>query len=1144
MASFEFSKMPDSFNAVKASVSDAIRSIGEISNAYASMREEVEQSVNESRQAIDANKSNIQTANGAQLDQVLARCREYGAYIKELNDDARNKSKAYQKACAESEQTPIQQPQHSIETLDQCQGKLYELSEKAKEAYESIINTNGINGLMSAVSGEAKKNQVQLISAYKSSRDLMRRAEGLAAERRRRETDIAQSNANAQIESAEEEGRILFDQISERENGDISKSLASLSYQFEKIISSAIIASLTDLDPLIRPEAGARPKGQCQQLRLGNYICKVNGWPFVGHLAGIDEVLSEHFGKWYKDGHIDAPAIIDRATTSSVIICGNISSACHTLNWLSASELETNQAPSQTFTFINPSGDREVFEPFLAAIKECKEVFGEGILTDDKSINEAFNKALSAINDRSQRLLIGYRDIYEFNEDEDTAELPLITICMATRFGALTKQNIEDIKSIVRNGSFCGVNIFLAIDPGDTSVEEVTEFLTGCSRAFIAWDKGTAGVIELDQDVDIVFDPISWKRIGDDIPVIQEDVQNQLAQSIGIEAVLPKSQWFEGSSLDGLAIPMGKAPDGKRLDLEFGPKVSNGISHFGLMIGATGSGKSTLLHSLILSSLLKYGPDELRLYLLDFKSGVEFEIYSKYRIPQLKLLALDAMQAFGLSILTELRHKMDERNRLFKSEGIQNIEEYRQVTGNAMPRILVLMDEFQTLFNEDHDKRAARESAILLADFISLARNCGIHFLLSTQTFSRLRTGNFSVSQSTLDEMHVRIGLQCSLNEAERLFGDIYGKQAYELMGTQKGCGVYTENDLKLPPEAFRSVFCDKEEREELLKAIEKHYSAINFTDAALVFRSDTVPTLRVETLREAGRNDDQDKGVQIYLGEPIKIAEPVAISVNRRLRSTLLIAGADGNLMCSLIADYMFSALAARDNAKQLNPEMGESLLPVIYLCDGREIVGDKPEDSMSRVYSGRYEDVKRASRNIEAIQFIDELYELMIKRQSAANGEFNTVHFIVSEFQWIDAFLAVYERRDHQYDSDIEHQSASTSDSNAILDSILNDISNQNAKTNLSRLEKLEQLIQRGYVYGINVVIGTSDFASLRERLYDLVPNMQNRIVFSLSEDDSERLVHGSLGLIDTLRSNMAIYSDGRTDPVIFKPYRIAEV
>ncbi|MGN0108191.1 MAG: FtsK/SpoIIIE domain-containing protein [Hominilimicola sp.] len=49
-------------------------------------------------------------------------------------------------------------------------------------------------------------------------------------------------------------------------------------------------------------------------------------------------------------------------------------------------------------------------------------------------------------------------------------------------------------------------------------------------------------------------------------------------------------------------------------------------SHHGIIAGATGSGKSTLLHTLIISSMMNYSPDELHLYLMDFKSGTEFKI--------------------------------------------------------------------------------------------------------------------------------------------------------------------------------------------------------------------------------------------------------------------------------------------------------------------------------------------------------------------------------------------------------------------------------------------------------------------------------------------------------------------------------------
>ena len=115
---------------------------------------------------------------------------------------------------------------------------------------------------------------------------------------------------------------------------------------------------------------------------------------------------------------------------------------------------------------------------------------------------------------------------------------------------------------------------------------------------------------------------------------------------------------------------------------------------------------------------------------------------------------------------------------------------------------------------------------------------------------------------------------------------------------------------------------------------------------------------------------------------------------------------------------------------------------------------------------------------------------------------------------------------------------------DPDAMLDEILSSLSRPASGEDVRRIEKLERLIQRGYAYGINVVVGTTDFASLRERLYDLVPNMQSRIVFSLSEDDAERIVHGALGQMETLRPNMAIITDGRSEPEIFKPYRISTI
>lgn len=70
-----------------------------------------------------------------------------------------------------------------------------------------------------------------------------------------------------------------------------------------------------------------------------------------------------------------------------------------------------------------------------------------------------------------------------------------------------------------------------------------------------------------------------------------------------------------------------------------------------------------------MSSMLHYSPDQLHLYLMDFKSGTEFKIYESVKLPHIQLLALDAMQEFGESILENLVAEMEKRGSLFKEAG-------------------------------------------------------------------------------------------------------------------------------------------------------------------------------------------------------------------------------------------------------------------------------------------------------------------------------------------------------------------------------------------------------------------------------------------------------------------------------------------
>lgn len=1141
---FKLTDIPNVLSRVNEDVDRCLAGVDSVFRDYAVLRSETEATFDESVAIAESVSSGMMDRRSAELDAAVAKCMGFVTYINNLHEDAMAKSKAYSKSYTEHLANSIAAPMtNEMTTLDQCQGKLLALSDLAKKAHQQITSTSGFASVVNAVSGESKKQHGELIEALDSSAAIGEQAKKLAALGKQHGEEAASAEKDTAIDAAREETDALLLQIDERESEDIARVINGFSRSLNDLMPPETVRDIDELERLTIPDPHNPPAGTSELLSIGSYACAIEAWPFIGGAAALDDVISASFGSWYSNGCLVAPALLDRAQQGSVFFCGSTEQSQAAMVSVAAAELAASAAPFQKFVLINPSGERSTFEPFLAAAKELPEVFGDGVLTDRRMIADALDRVVATINDRLQRLLIGYRDVFEFNENPETTTLPLITVCAAFNVRDITDQISESIVSIVRNGSACGISLLMAFDVED-AIEEATELLAACPKALIEWGDGDSGTV-VDDCVKVVRSQISARDVAAILPSLVEQVKRQKTQSVGMESVLPRTAWFVGDSTNGLSIPMGKNPEGRAVSLEFGPQVGNGISHFGLLIGSTGSGKSSFLHSIILSSLLKYGPDELQLYLLDFKSGIEFDIYSKFRIPNIKLLALDALQAFGHSVFLDLRAKMDERNELFSGAGVQNLEDYRAATGKPMPRILVIMDEFQILFNEDHDRATARECATLFADFISLARSYGIHFLLSTQTLARLRSGSFSVAQSTLDEIHVRIGLQCSDSECSRMFGEVFAKTALEKMGTTKGSGVFTENDLNTAPESFRSVFCNKEERAALLSEIESRYSAIELPAATQVFRSSTVPNI----LDCAGANTSDPNelftAVRVYLGEPVRIAEPVTLNVSRMKRSTLLVAGSDHKMLDQIISAYLVSATKSVSGVTDPQERTALAMRPCVYLCDGLSLVGEAGDDAIYRVLRNRSNAFKVARSNVAVLEFIDELYDLMTQRRNDASlgraARYHTIHLVFNEFQWIDAFKAVFDRRDGMYFS----QSAAThsNDCGPLLDDIINSVAPR-SDSKLKRLEKLEELLISGYSLGINVVVTSSDFAATKERIYDLIPKLQTKIVFALSGEDSDRIVHGTLTQIETLRSNMALYSDGVNAPCVFKPYRISMI
>lgn len=157
-----------------------------------------------------------------------------------------------------------------------------------------------------------------------------------------------------------------------------------------------------------------------------------------------------------------------------------------------------------------------------------------------------------------------------------------------------------------------------------------------------------------------------------------------------------------------------------------------------LIGGTTGSGKSVCIHALILSLLENNTPETLKLCLIDAKH-VEFNDYDKLEDFLLQSVITEPSDA--LKALDSIREEMDAREQIFVEKGVRNIDEFLQIGGIVMPRIVIIVDELADLVLRNGEIES------VLVRLAQKARSSGIHLILATQrpdaqTFTGLLRSN------------------------------------------------------------------------------------------------------------------------------------------------------------------------------------------------------------------------------------------------------------------------------------------------------------------------------------------------------------------------------------------------------------------
>lgn len=356
-------------------------------------------------------------------------------------------------------------------------------------------------------------------------------------------------------------------------------------------------------------------------------------------------------------------------------------------------------------------------------------------------------------------------------------------------------------------------------------------------------------VLNYDEDLRMRLASKSGVRIEAPIPgknLVGVEVANKNKVTVGLREVIEGSAGKKQKS-GALTFAIGKDIVGNAItdNLAKGP-------HY-LVAGATGSGKSVCLNVMIVSLIMRYSPEELRLILIDPKR-VGFRNYE--HIPHLMIDEIVTEPQKAVAVLAWAYNEMERRYEEFtKCSGvISDIDAYNELIASdtvpKMPRIVIIVDELADLMETCKKDMEARIRALA-----QKARAAGVHLVLATQRPSvdiitgtikanlpsriALKVMNFADSQTILSE-----------GGAEKLLGN--GDMLYK-------------NSSMGEPERYQGAWISDREINNVVTYIKEHNAAY-FDDELKNYLEQAVRPKHEESDGEMGGEDEGDGVNEFFL--------------------------------------------------------------------------------------------------------------------------------------------------------------------------------------------------------------------------------------------------------------------------------------
>ena len=374
------------------------------------------------------------------------------------------------------------------------------------------------------------------------------------------------------------------------------------------------------------------------------------------------------------------------------------------------------------------------------------------------SSSNDWNHLKDSLREKMAKALEEYGDVAKYNDSKNRVVVPYDVVVINDYQKCVNE--MSDLDALFENGHKGGIYFILMNNLDFKSDRDIDSLmaLKDFYQVLEAENFGNYSKNAFIRCTPILDNPILAKACFNYINEGAELPQVAVT-SVDYDKILSKG--FE--TIDkAMVIPVGSSENGELVDFTI-----DTVSHIHcFIIGQSGTGKSVFLHDVIIGAMAKYSPDELELYLMDFKiGGVEFNRYRNEK--HVKALLVDNSDIqITLEILRDISNKMRERGKQLRASGVSNIVEYNQVNPTKkMPRIVFIADECHVMFPtmNSKDTKLYREISEILQKIAKEGRSQGVHLVLATQTIAQAE-----ISSEILNNISDFYLLKCSPSDSER----------------------------------------------------------------------------------------------------------------------------------------------------------------------------------------------------------------------------------------------------------------------------------------------------------------------------------------------------------------------------------------